>query len=355
MMRTALAMTAAFLVALTIPSSMLAQDPVRREAVQFAAGTTGTRIKANVAGRETVLYTLAAEAGQRMQISLSSGNTATYFNVYEPGRGLGDEALAGGNLTGPYMPDINRFDGVLPTSGTYTISVYLYRNAARRGEAAEYTLDISIEGDRAEVVKGDFADGLQGGPDYWRVRAGQGLKLRADPSTGAAVLMTLPDGIEVRNLGCRTAEARRWCRVATLADPGVEGWAAGDFLVEGTGQAATRLPEMGPVRAGEADALVPGTGFNATGQVECYAGPGAEPQMCDFGVIREGNGTGTVSVTLPGGPTRVIVYDGGMPTSFIASQADANAAFKASKVADGYMVSVGSASFVIPDAVIYGG
>ena len=29
-------------------------------------------------------------------------------------------------------------------------------------------------------------------------------------------------------------EGRRWCRVATLADPGDEGWAAGDFLVEGT-------------------------------------------------------------------------------------------------------------------------
>lgn len=332
-----------------------AEPELRSEQVRFAPGTTGTTIRERVTGRETVAYTLGAEAGQRMQISLTSNNTATYFNVYAPGTGPGDAALAGGDQTGPYMPDLNRFDGVLPRSGEYTISVYLYRNAARRGEQADFTLDIVITGDTGETVTGDFADGLQGGPDVWQVEAGDGLNLRDAPSTGGRVVMNLPSGQTLRNLGCRMAEGRRWCRVATLDDPGVEAWAAGDFLVEGSGGMATRLPSMVPVEQGQEDALVPGTSFNATGQVECRSGPGAEPQLCDFGVVREGNGTGTVTVALPGGRSRVIFYDGGLPVSYDKSEADGDLAFEAARIDDGYMVSIGPARFVIPDAVIYGG
>jgi hypothetical protein len=167
------------------------------------------------------------------------------------------------------------------------------------------------------------------------------------------VVTRLPGGIEVRNLGCRMAEGRRWCRVATQADPGFEGWAAGEFLAEAAGGAATQLPDMIP--SGQADALVPGTPFHATGQVECYPAPGAETQMCAFGVIRDGNGTGTVQVTLPDGRARAIFYDGGVPVSFDKSQAEGDLGFEAKRQGDGYMVFIAGESFVIPDAVIYGG
>jgi hypothetical protein len=60
------------------------------------------------------------------------------------------------------------------------------------------------------------------------------LNLRSDPSAGAGVVTRLRNGTNVRNLGCRMAEGRRWCRIATLADPGYEGWAAGEFLIEGS-------------------------------------------------------------------------------------------------------------------------
>lgn len=33
----------------------------------------------------------------------------------------------------------------IPSSGSYMIDVYLMRNAARRDEAAEYTLTLSVE------------------------------------------------------------------------------------------------------------------------------------------------------------------------------------------------------------------
>ncbi|AQS49069.1 hypothetical protein BMG03_15695 [Thioclava nitratireducens] len=59
--------------------------------------------------------------------------------------------------------------------------------------------------------------------------------MRSAPSTGASIVTRLADGQNLRNLGCRMAEGRRWCQVATLADPGFEGWAAGEYLIEGTG------------------------------------------------------------------------------------------------------------------------
>lgn len=336
------------------PSLLLAQDaPTRTVQVQFAAGTTGSSLSGRITGREYVTYTLGAEAGQRMTIALTSNNTATYFNLYEPGRGPGGEALATGDLT----PEINRFDGVLPTSGVYTISVYLFRNAARDGESADYTLDVSINGAAGEVVEGDFADGLQGGPDFWQVATtGNGtLKLRSGPSTGASELARLPRGEVVRNLGCRMNEARRWCQVVTLADPGIEGWAAGEFLAEAgpPDGVATQLPETVP--GGSEDALVPGTGFNATGQIECTPDQDAATGMCDFGVTREGNGNGMLTVYLPNGVTRIIRFEAGTPMSFEPGPQDGGAQMTVTRDGDNSIVMIGPERLVIPDAVIFGG
>jgi hypothetical protein len=41
------------------------------------------------------------------------------------------------------VPDLNRFDGVKPASGEYTISVYMMRGATRG--SVGYSLSISIE------------------------------------------------------------------------------------------------------------------------------------------------------------------------------------------------------------------
>ena len=118
-------LTFIFVLASAIGAS--AQD--RTVDIRFPAGASGTTISDNVTGRDTVLYRVGAEAGQTMSVVLSSDNTATYFNVYAPGRGLGDEALAIGEMSNP----INNWSDTLPASGEYTIAVFLYRSAARRG------------------------------------------------------------------------------------------------------------------------------------------------------------------------------------------------------------------------------
>jgi hypothetical protein len=40
----------------------------------------------------------------------------------------------------------NRFDGLLPDDGVYTIRVFLYRAAARRNEASDFTLSVGVTG-----------------------------------------------------------------------------------------------------------------------------------------------------------------------------------------------------------------
>jgi Bacterial SH3 domain len=244
-----------------------AQD--RTVDVRFPAGSTGTTITDKVSGRDAVLYKVGGETGQTMGVVLSSNNLATYFNVYAPGSGLGDDALG----TGQNTESLNNWSATLPASGEYTVAVYLFRNAARRGERSDFTLDISVVGDASATVQGDFADGLAGGPDYFAVAVSGGgtLNLRARPSAGASIVTRLPDGQNVRNLGCQISEGRRWCRVATLADPGYEGWAAGDFLIEGSATAA-RSPSTAPgVSVGDGDdrvQFIPGaSGAELAGQL----------------------------------------------------------------------------------------
>jgi hypothetical protein len=133
-----------------------AEAQIRTERVQFSKGESGTTINDTIVGRESVSYVLGASAGQTMTVSLQPSNLATYFNVYAPGKGPGDEAIANSGVTGPpTVPELNRFVAVLPDSGDYTISVYMMRSAARRNERSNYTLDISITAGNAGSVQGD--------------------------------------------------------------------------------------------------------------------------------------------------------------------------------------------------------
>jgi len=220
------------LTVLLVPLSGRAEVP-RVMTVHFPPGSETTEVTGRVAGREMASYRVGAEAGQRLGVTLDPTNGATYFNVYAPGSRPGDAALAASGLTGPMVPDLNRFDGVLPASGNYTVTVYMMRSAARRGEVSDFRLRLRLSGALADVPANDFADGLAGGPDAWRVTAGR-LNLRAAPSAGARVLAQAGRGDILRNFGCRMAEGRRWCRVDR--PDGTAGWAAGAYLAEATGR-----------------------------------------------------------------------------------------------------------------------
>jgi len=110
--------------------------------VKFPKGSNGTTIDASIRGSDAIKYLVDVSAGQQMSIQLDTNNTSNYFNVTAPGASA---ALFNGSIKG------NSTTLKIPSSGKYEIDVYLMRNAARRGERANFELTIYVEG-KASVV-----------------------------------------------------------------------------------------------------------------------------------------------------------------------------------------------------------
>ena len=123
-------------VGIVLNATIAGANDIRVEHVQFPKGEIGTTIKGSITGREIVDYRLSARASQSMVVNLETDNPSNYFNILAPGES--DVAFFIGSMKG------NRFKGHLPESGDFTIRVYLMRNAARRSEIANYSLEVAI-------------------------------------------------------------------------------------------------------------------------------------------------------------------------------------------------------------------
>jgi len=117
------------------------------------------------------------------------------------------------------------------------------------------------------------------------------------------------------------------------------------------------ITSPGPVVRGRprADALVPGTEFNATGNIPCARAAGQPMGQCRFGVNRRGDGSGSVTVFWPGGGNRVLFFEDGTLKAFDRSEADGNAEMTVEKEVDLFLIRVGEQRFEIPEAVLVGG
>ena len=154
-----------------------ADEDIRSERVHFAPGGTGVVIAGSIKGREGVDYLLNARAGQTLSVRMDADNSAAYFNVIPPD--AEDVAV----YAGPQSAEPNRYEGELDLSGDWTIRVYLYRAAARRGETADYRLDISVTGEpdpSAAREPNDF------GPREWDARGDLGCARDGQPMQRAA-------------------------------------------------------------------------------------------------------------------------------------------------------------------------
>ena len=226
---------AAFAIFLTAASPLIpafgqsafAQE-TRVERLRFAPGASSKQVRDSIVGYESVQYRVAVLAGQRMSVRLGSDNRFNFFNVGEAGNG---------SLFNSSNSSDDSFTFTVPSSGDYVIDVYLMRNAARRNEEANFTLDVAVAGGSVvrprPVPDNDFADGLTGGPDFWRVTnvpPGDKLNVRLAPSGKARIVARLNNGARLRNLGCAINGNTRWCRVQTAG--GRTGWVAGRFLRE---------------------------------------------------------------------------------------------------------------------------
>jgi len=324
----------AFMLLLLLMPPALAAERISPEA-------GSATVKSSIKGDEDGEYLVAVKAGETLTVSLRSDNNSTYFNVWAPGKVPGqDEALFAGAVTG----DV--FSQQLDEAGDYLVQVYLYRNAARRGETSHFTVSVKL-GQEAAVTEphGDFADGLMGGPDFWEVTGlapGKSVNLRSDASSSAAVIGRILEGAILRNKGCKMEGSNRWCQVERRDDASVKGWIAGKFLREAA------VNEGAP----SSDALVPGTNYHAAGRIPCTLDGQPDVKDCEFGVTRGQPGIATIFITVPNGFVRVISFDAGKAspqsevTSFEQQRQDDNTIVKVNGLDEAY---------VIPDAVINGG
>lgn len=70
--------------------------------------------------------------------------------------------------------------------------------------------------------------------------------------------------------------------------------------------------------------------------------------------MREGGGSGRVTITKPDGRQRVIFFDKGRAIGYDQSQAD-RGAFSATRQGDSTLVHIGDERYEIIDAVLFGG
>lgn len=210
---------------LAFASGATAQIDHRREHVDFA-GWTGTAIDGEIVGREFDRYQLDAVAGDTLTVRLHTSHGGTYFNVYAPGRGPGDEALANSSMTGGPVLDLNEFSGTLTETGVYEVVVYMVRAAARRDESAPYAIEL-------DLLHPTDADDPDAAERYFQVRtrsAGGHLNVHTGPSVEAPRVGRYNNGAVLRDIGgCTEAEGREWCEVMAY-EGGLAGYVARDFL-----------------------------------------------------------------------------------------------------------------------------
>lgn len=114
--------------------------------VRFEPGHSSAVVKGRITGYHYVDHQLRVGAGQTLKASMQGSNGANYFNIIAPG--AGDVAMYIGQIGG------NRFEGLLPIEGVYTLRVYLMRSAARRNESSDYTLDVAVTGKALKPLPG---------------------------------------------------------------------------------------------------------------------------------------------------------------------------------------------------------
>ncbi|MGB8817696.1 MAG: SH3 domain-containing protein [Rhizobiaceae bacterium] len=328
------------ILAVLVPAGVYAQG-IERQRLRFAPGSTQSVITDEIAGRQTVDYIVSARRGQTISIRFAPSSGAAFFNLLAPS---GDALFVGQAQGNP-----GRYTARLGVSGDYAIRVYLVRAAARRGESASFRLTVSITGGAATApAPEDPGVAEDGGPDFYVVaglRPGDRLNMRRAPSASSPVVASFPNGTDMRNLGCRRTATQRWCNVESTDTSGQRGWVNGKFLRESAG------PDVGVERPD--DATVPGTNFNATGEVDCAIAGYPRVRSCPFGVNRgRGQDSATVVISLPDGERRVFAFEGGQVRAISGVSA-----FRYAQSGDSWFLNVnnGDERYTVDDAVINGG
>jgi hypothetical protein len=233
-----------------------------------------------------------------------------------------------------------------------------------------------IKSQQVQFAKGRSSATVQGNvvgdqvADYkLRARAGQTLKVKLKASNTSTYYNVLPPGSSGEGIYNGSIEGNsssttlpadgeytvRVYQMGQAKSSGQRSVYTIEVAITGGAQSAAGGGQSGADPLGDA-ALRAGQGqFNATGKIPCAQAPGQPMGQCDFGVARAGSGTAVVSVTMPDGRKRMIMFQKGKAISADLSQADGNMKFSASKQADLFKIQAGNERYEIPEAVISGG
>lgn len=276
--------------AVSLPMAATAQVLEDRQyRIAFQAGKSAITIREEIVGGERAIYRLSARSGQTMEVKLSSTTRLVEFSIYDPKAWPDGRPLATSTLVGALVPELNRYVGKLPATGDYRIVIRHIRDLSLPRQRSNFRLDVSVTGGTAQ--DGGTATQLPGNPavasaPYFKVvglAAGDKLNMRAGPGTSFRVVDRLASGEVVRNEGCATSAGQQWCEVSRPSRPRESGWVSSRYL------AASKAPQDGGVATQlPGDALVGGTGYNATGSLTCRIANRA--RTCAFGVIRRAGG-----------------------------------------------------------------
>jgi len=138
----------AFLLALLLGATVAAgaAEPVPTpKMIFFASGSTRGTAGGHVLRGSRNLYSVKAEAGRTMTVTITAPDDNAVFQIYEPGTQIGRDADGLLQFTGKALAhaddgdDATRWSGRLPRTGTYLIVIGSTRGNAR------YTIDVKIE------------------------------------------------------------------------------------------------------------------------------------------------------------------------------------------------------------------
>lgn len=104
--------------------------------IKINTGEANANLSGKLSGDQIIEYKLYAMAGQYLSLSLHSPASSIYFNITAPSA---ETAMFIGSTSG------NTFSGELPSSGDYTIRIYMMRSAARQKKTARFTLNAILK------------------------------------------------------------------------------------------------------------------------------------------------------------------------------------------------------------------
>jgi hypothetical protein len=181
-------------------------------------------------------------------------------------------------------------------------------------------------------------------------RAGQTLAVSMKTSNPSAYFNVLPPGSqgEASFIGSTEGNSHKG-PIAADGDTAIR-----VYLMRSAGrrgESSNYTLTVGVTGAASTDALVPGTGFNATAMIRCAAEPSKPLADCKAGVKRIGGGSGVVTVTTPDGGSRTINFRGGAAVS-----SDSATNLSVERRGDVSVVRIGATEvYEIPDAFVLGG